>query len=574
MSELQDVLFDILSEFDQICRKHNIIYYLSGGSNLGALRHQGFIPWDDDADVRMSAKEFAKFNKVLDTEMPPGRALSMRQRFPDYGGTVPRYINTTTTALVRNRMADETPKGVFLDIILMDPMPRDPEEQLEWKKLHYIYCELHERYYACATRPSDWDTIDNERYQEYRKLAEQQGLETVLQQLEARLFNIDEEDADEYCSRVGNRWLNINPISWYGKPREVMVEGKLFYIASKAERCARHNYGSDWKYVPVRDDQRTGHVIFHNLSIPARVCEADYLAFASAEEIRQILNKCKEEIVIESALIHKYYTDLLQPAIDFMQLKIKNSVQQYGEDTIRDDLSLLSRVFYEYYQLQKEEKTLANRIYIPLEDHLFDLAMYGLIRSGKFYFAKRVLEIKRDASVGLTHSQEELLKFVNVIDEIDMLIDEGDYENAAAIFDSVGNDALVVPTLQKAHLSIAVHFAKTDKAYLDILEWMDNHDLKYLEEGELLKFRGDALMGLGKIEDAMDLYRQSVEKTRSGFVLLDLRRFGLEKSNKDWWMSDSSNPGADGEDSESDLESEEANGNGDSEGNNNDDESR
>ena len=66
MTDLQQVLFDLLCEFDAICRKHDIVYYLSGGTNLGALRHGGFIPWDDDSDIRMSRKEYEKLMQVIE----------------------------------------------------------------------------------------------------------------------------------------------------------------------------------------------------------------------------------------------------------------------------------------------------------------------------------------------------------------------------------------------------------------------------------------------------------------------------------------------------------------------------
>lgn len=61
LSLLHDKLLDLLKNFDQICRENNINYSLYAGSLLGAIRHNGFIPWDDDADVVLERKEFEKF---------------------------------------------------------------------------------------------------------------------------------------------------------------------------------------------------------------------------------------------------------------------------------------------------------------------------------------------------------------------------------------------------------------------------------------------------------------------------------------------------------------------------------
>lgn len=71
LSSIQKILLAYLLEVDRICKKHDIKYFLGGGTLLGAIRHHGFIPWDDDADIMMLREDYDKFCKIVADEMPP-----------------------------------------------------------------------------------------------------------------------------------------------------------------------------------------------------------------------------------------------------------------------------------------------------------------------------------------------------------------------------------------------------------------------------------------------------------------------------------------------------------------------
>lgn len=82
--KLQMECLEILKELDRICDKHNIKYILSSGTLLGAVRHGGFIPWDDDLDIEMLKSEYKKLLKILPTELDPKFVVHSHKDDPYY----------------------------------------------------------------------------------------------------------------------------------------------------------------------------------------------------------------------------------------------------------------------------------------------------------------------------------------------------------------------------------------------------------------------------------------------------------------------------------------------------------
>ena len=110
LEELQDILFDILCNIDTICRKHSIRYTLSGGTLLGAIRHKGFIPWDDDVDICVIREDWLLLREVLKKELPSHlKLIEPIDLAPNFYDFVPRVVD------MRYQWHEETEEDIFYD---------------------------------------------------------------------------------------------------------------------------------------------------------------------------------------------------------------------------------------------------------------------------------------------------------------------------------------------------------------------------------------------------------------------------------------------------------------------------
>lgn len=116
----QAVLLELLTEFDRICRNHRIRYVLFAGSALGAVRHQGFIPWDDDLDVAMLRPEYERFLAVAPGELP--EQYYLQGEFSDHWPMFFSKLRKNGTACMERFIPkdEKMHQGIYLDIFPVD----------------------------------------------------------------------------------------------------------------------------------------------------------------------------------------------------------------------------------------------------------------------------------------------------------------------------------------------------------------------------------------------------------------------------------------------------------------------
>ena len=118
LKKIHAVLLGMLKDISAVCKKHDITWLLTGGSALGAVRHQGFIPWDDDVDINMTRENFEKFAAVFEEELGDKYVLA-KPGDENFACHYPKIFKKGTK-FRGIHTSDYTEDGFFIDIFILE----------------------------------------------------------------------------------------------------------------------------------------------------------------------------------------------------------------------------------------------------------------------------------------------------------------------------------------------------------------------------------------------------------------------------------------------------------------------
>lgn len=236
---LQLLELEMLVEFDRVCRKHNISYCMVCGTLLGAVRHKGFIPWDDDADIAMLREDYEKFKKISKEMNQDICFFQDHDTDPEYrwGYGKLRHTNTELIRVGQRHLKCKT--GVYVDIMPLDDIPNSIPGQM----LNDFYCFI--------LRKILWAEVG--KYDESEKL--------LVRKLYSLISHIPAEFVFKRIKKMADKSRNSSKkiVRVLMLPSGAKERTELHYSDKKSD--IKYRYGLPKKvYTKTRDFEFEGHM--------------------------------------------------------------------------------------------------------------------------------------------------------------------------------------------------------------------------------------------------------------------------------------------------------------------------
>lgn len=262
----KDILLKLLNLFVAVCEKNGLHYYLAGGSVLGAVRHQGLIPWDDDIDVFMPRKDYELLQGLPDDVFGSGFRLASWRKNKNYTYDFLKLEALNTTLL--ERFHPDYLGGVFLDIF---PVDYFPSTKTNIRRIEKYVTAFQDRIVECLLKnDSECENVFELLLLRIKRVC-YNPIKSV-DKFEEFLISLGGEgdmmaDFHNYTHSHGG-W----PASYFGKGIQMQFEGKPYIVPENWDAYLTHMYGD--YMTPPPPGKRYGHR-FEYVNYERRLSDAE-----------------------------------------------------------------------------------------------------------------------------------------------------------------------------------------------------------------------------------------------------------------------------------------------------------
>ena len=252
MTSEQEKLLELLQIFAHICTKYNLQYFLVGGTLLGAVRHKGFIPWDDDIDIAMPEEDFQKFF-TLKSEFPANIEVQSIETDPRYPFLFNKLCNTTAPF---NTGRCYGPKGIYIDIFPLVSASGS-------RTAHFLFDTEKIIEYVLQIRTGWSEAVPyKNRFARIGYFILNCFPSWILKKLQKQLTKWIRcnEDSSTLCSLGGayTAEKEFYPKKWFEKSIPLIFQKEVFQAPIGWHECLTRNYG-DYMILPPALERKSRH---------------------------------------------------------------------------------------------------------------------------------------------------------------------------------------------------------------------------------------------------------------------------------------------------------------------------
>ncbi|MBQ0079272.1 MAG: LicD family protein [Eubacterium sp.] len=516
-NEDQRILWEFFKRIAEFLNDNNFKYYLSSGTAIGAIRHKGFIPWDDDIDLMMDRENYDRLISMADKLPWDDIELVSSEISDNYFRPFAQFSAKKDTNFLKSGMFNMGEcMGTLVDVFCVDKINSSRLDEYERDVLLYQETLADAFVYK-------YDVVQcADECLKLRQECREKGKRPVIQRLKAKLESYADDDCDEYVVRFFfTHHLNHFAIEGLEGERLVEFEGVKFPIPTNQEEFLRWHYGYDWYILPNVQGQES-HDFYKDADISSRNYFEDMSNFIDWDEAKENLAH-RKDITLER-LKYKSKVDTYNKKLAAAKTIMRSNIEQ---NAVKIDELFARR---EYAEVVDITMPLTNGFKSLLPENVGNNGLtlqtvgkwiYSLTVKGEYYKGHKILsrivpdwESRSNEDENLDffgkvlslveyyqdHKVEELHNYVSEL-PVDKWSDIPDYLTALAYLSKEGRNLIA------------------DDKLLDLCE---NYLKTYPENWEVLKIKADLTAESNK-DEAMSIYRKIYDNTSNGLLILELK---------------------------------------------------
>lgn len=256
--EMKQIMLDMLVSFDEFCREHHLRYYLTGGTLLGAVRHHGYIPWDDDIDVGMPRTDYEKFSEIYNQEKKnPDYVFVSYHQEPDLYVSSGKLFDQRT--VMKESSDSNVTIGVYLDVFPLDNIGKNENEaELFAEKALEYRMRLTKRTWKVNVPGRAW--YKNAAVAVLKTFSTHKPVSALVKEQDKFCSSRSSEHLEPYvgyvCAAMKKELLHGE---WFESVRELPFEGHLMIVPGEYEKVLTVFYGNDFMELPPAEKRVTHH---------------------------------------------------------------------------------------------------------------------------------------------------------------------------------------------------------------------------------------------------------------------------------------------------------------------------